>query len=122
MAKPRRGNRIITAPQFFGRLRWLDRRPLLDTMEPYRRDLLTRALDTRRPDGTPLYNFVVSGRAKKNWKTTDLVLAALYCLTIRGGDGYLLANDEEQAGPRSSLASTRSMAIATMTCSRRWRP
>ena len=104
MAKPRRGNRIITAPQFFGRLRWLDRRPLLDTMEPYRRDLLTRALDTRRPDGTPLYNFVVSGRAKKNWKTTDLVLAALYCLTIRGGDGYLLANDEEQAGDDLGLA------------------
>src|SRR6516165_2096878 len=104
MAKPRRGNRIITSPQFFGRLRWLDRRPLLDTMEPYRRDLLTRALDTRRPDGTPLYNFVVSGRAKKNWKTTDLVLAALYCLTIRGGDGYLLANDEEQAGDDLGLA------------------
>ena len=41
MAKPRRGNRIITSPQFFGRLCWLDRRPLLDTMEPYRRDLLT---------------------------------------------------------------------------------
>ena len=46
----------------------------------------------------------MSGRAKKNWKTTDLVLAALYCLTIRGGDGYLLANDEEQAGDDLGLA------------------
>src|SRR6516164_4298812 len=96
--------RRITSQAFFRRLRWLDRRPLWDTMEPYRRELLTTALDTRRPDGTPLYNFVVSGRAKKNWKTTDLVLAALYCLTIRGGDGYLLANDEEQAGDDLGLA------------------
>jgi hypothetical protein len=101
MAKARR----ITSQTFFRRLRWLDRRPLWDTMEPYRRDLLTRALDTRRPDGTaPLYNFVVSGRAKKNWKTTDLVLAALYCLTVRGGGGYILANDEEQAGNDLELA------------------
>jgi hypothetical protein len=87
MAKARRRGRTITALKFFSRLRWLDRRPLLDTMEPYRRDLLTRALDTRRPDGVPLYNFVVSGRGKKNFKSTDLVLAALYCLVIREGGG-----------------------------------
>jgi hypothetical protein len=100
MARTRR----ITSQAFFRRLRWLDRRRLWDTMEPYRRELLTRALDTRRPDGTPRFNFVVSGRAKKNWKTTDLVLAALYCLCVREGNGYILANDEEQAGDDLDLA------------------
>ena len=61
---------------------WLDGRPLLDTMEPYRRELHTQALYTFRDDGTPLYNLVLSGRAKKNNKTTDLVLAGLYRLLI----------------------------------------
>jgi len=96
--------RRITSQTFLRRLRWLNRRPLWDTMEPYRRDLLTRALDTRRDGGTPHYNLVVSGRAKKNWKTTDLVLAALYCLCVRGGGGYILANDEDQAGDDLDLA------------------
>jgi hypothetical protein len=63
---------------FYECLRWLDGRPLLDTMEPYRRELHTKALYTFRDDGTPLYNFVLSGRAKKNWKSTDLTLAAFY--------------------------------------------
>jgi hypothetical protein len=100
----RKARRRITSEAFFRRLRWLDRRPLLDTMEPYRRDLLTRALDTLRPDGVPIYNFVVSGRAKKNWKSTDLVLAGLYCLVIREGGGFILANDEDQAADDLDLA------------------
>jgi hypothetical protein len=99
---------VATAMAFFGRLRWLDGRPLLDTMEPYRRHLLATALDSRRPDGVPTYNFVLSGRGKKNWKSADLVLAGLYCLVIResvqGNDGAILANDEDQAGDDLDLA------------------
>jgi hypothetical protein len=90
MAIRRRRKAQVTALQFFSRLQWLDGRLLLDTIEPYRRRLLTTALDTRRPDGVPTYNFILSGRAKKNWKTTDLVLAGLYCLVIREGGGFIL--------------------------------
>jgi hypothetical protein len=93
---------------FFSGLKWLDGRPLVETIEPYRRRLLATALDTYRADGAPAYNFVLSGRAKKNWKSADLVLAAFYCLLIResagGNDCYILANDEDQAGDDLELA------------------
>jgi hypothetical protein len=36
----------VTSLQFFSKLRWLDGRPLLDTIEGYRRELFTAALDT----------------------------------------------------------------------------
>ena len=101
-------NPLPSPIEFYSRLRWLDGRPLLDTMEPYRRELMTRALYTFRPDGSPLYNLVLSGRAKKNWKTTDLVLAALYRLLMwqspAGNDAFVLANDEDQAGDDLALA------------------
>jgi phage terminase large subunit-like protein len=104
----RRAKPPITSLAFFARLKWLDGRPLLDTIEPYRRAFFAQALDSRRGDGVPTYNFVLSGRAKKNWKSTDLVLAALYCLLIRdsvsGNDGFILANDEEQAGDDLEIA------------------
>jgi hypothetical protein len=93
---------------FFERLVWLDGRPLMSTIEPYRRRLLETALYTLRDDGTPLYNFVLSGRGKKNWKTADLVLAGLYRLLVwpspAGNDGFILANDEGQAADDLSLA------------------
>ena len=93
---------------FFARLHWLDGRPLLDTMEDYRRELHMRALYTFRDDGTPLYNMVLSGRAKKNWKSADLVLAAFYRQLMWqspfGNDCLILANDEDQAGDDLSLA------------------
>ena len=73
---------VVTSLQFFTKLRWLDGRNLLDTIEPYRRELFTAALDTFE-DGRPKYNLVVSGRAKKNDKTTDLGLAGLYCTVVR---------------------------------------
>jgi len=45
---------------------------------------------------------------KKNFKSADLVLAALYCLDIResvqGNNCYILANDEGQAGDDLELA------------------
>lgn len=92
---------------FFSRLNWIDGRPLMDTIEPYRRELLMTALYTFRPDGAPLYNMVLSGRAKKNWKSTDLMLAAFYRLLMwespSGNDCYILANDEGQAGDDLTL-------------------
>jgi phage terminase large subunit-like protein len=92
---------------FFGQLNWLNGEPL--QIEPYRQRLLASALDTTRHDGAPVFNFVLSGRAKKNFKTTDLVLAGLYCLLFRDKDGansdcFILANDEDQAGDDLSLA------------------
>jgi hypothetical protein len=48
------------------------------------------------------------GRAKKNWKTTDLILAASYRFLAwpsdKGNDCFVLANDEQQAGDDLSLA------------------
>jgi hypothetical protein len=99
---------VPTSLQFFSHLRWIDGRPLLDTIEPYRREIFTRALDAHRDDGTPEINFVLAGRGKKNYKTADLVLAGLYVLLIRdniqGTDGFILANDEQQANDDLSLA------------------
>lgn len=89
---------------FFRPLRWVDgHTPLLDTVEPYRQDIFTNALYTFRPDGTILYKRVLTGRAKKTFKTTDAVLAALYKLfawRAAGGKGnqiYLVASDLAQA-------------------------
>lgn len=97
-----------TSLQFFSCLKWLDGTPLIDTIEPYRREIFTKALDTYRADGTPVYSLVLSGRAKKNWKSCDLVLAALYCLLIRrsplGNDCFIVASDEDQAGDDLGLA------------------
>ncbi len=93
---------------FFEQLVWIDQRPLLDTIEPYRRQILTDVLFTFEPDGRLRYNLALSGRAKKNWKTTDLVLAALYKFlawpSAAGNDGFVLANDEGQAADDLSLA------------------
>jgi hypothetical protein len=97
-----------TSLLFFSKLKWIDNRPLMDTIEPYRRELFTKALDTYLPDGTPKFNLVLSGRAKKNNKTTDLSLAALYTVVIRrpttlSNDAILLANDEDQSSDDLSL-------------------
>ncbi len=63
---------------FFAQLQWLDGRPLMSTIEDYRRDAFERVLFSFDPDGAPRYNRTLIGRAKKNNKTTDLILAALY--------------------------------------------
>jgi hypothetical protein len=93
---------------FFALLKWLDGRPLLDTIEPYRRAIFTEALYSFDPDGRPRYSMALCGRAKKNWKTSDLILAALYRFlawpSVQGNDGFILANDEDQAGDDLSLA------------------
>lgn len=88
---------------FFGLLRWLDGRPLLDVMEPYRQTIVRDALYTFRDDGAPQYKRALCGRGKKNSKTTDAVLAALYkCLAwhaagSRGNQVYFVASDLGQA-------------------------
>lgn len=93
--------------ELFDRLRWIDGTPLRDHIEPYRRAIFTAALDIVEADGRPRYNLVLTGRAKKNWKTADLVLAALHALldpSPGGNQVYLLANDEGQAGDDLALA------------------
>jgi hypothetical protein len=91
---------------FFSRLLWLDNKPLV--IEPYRRENFRRALHTFDDDGRPRYNLVLEGRAKKNFKTTDEVLAALYRLLIwkspGGNQCYLIANDEDQSADDLELA------------------
>lgn len=96
--------------EFMKVLHWLDGRPLLEVMEGYRQQILTDALFTFRGDGSPLYRRVLTGRAKKNSKTTDAVLAALYkCLVWRakgdkGNEVYFLASDLAQANDDLDLA------------------
>lgn len=98
----------VTSLEFFGMLRWIDGRPLLDHVELYRRRIFEAALDDVDETGRPRYNLVLTGRAKKNWKSADLVLAALAALVGNdspgGNQGYLFANDEGQAGDDLSLA------------------
>ena len=91
-----------TSLQFFAKLRWLDRSPLLDRIESYRREIFRQALDVYEgKPRRPKYNLVLCGRGKKNWKSADLILAALYVLLIRrsplGNDGLIVASDEGQA-------------------------
>jgi len=84
-------------------LHWIDGRPLLDVMEGYRQAIHRTALYTFRPDGSPQYRRILTGRAKKNSKTTDAVLAGLYKCLIwksvggRGNQVYFVASDFGQA-------------------------
>jgi hypothetical protein len=87
---PVRGSRPGWLPsgRFFAMLRWIDRRPLTELIEPYRARLFTEFLDARervvQGDGSvvvrPRYNLGLFGRAKKNAKSLDLVLASLFAL------------------------------------------
>ena len=56
---------MIGPLDFFAHLVWLDGRPLLDTIEPYRRAILNEALFTLEPDGRPKYNLVLAGRGQE---------------------------------------------------------
>jgi hypothetical protein len=108
VALPSRPETHPSPLEFFARLKWIDGRPLMDTIEEYRRRLFIQALHTFKPDGSPMYNMVLAGRGKKNWKSCDLVLAGLFCLLVRdsyqGNDGFILGNDEQQADQDLSLA------------------
>ena len=72
-------------------------------MEPYRQHILRDGLYTLRADGAPHYRRALTGRGKKNSKTTDAVLAALYkCLVWKPAGQklnqvYFVASDLAQA-------------------------
>jgi hypothetical protein len=93
---------MISPLEFFSHLKWIDDRPLLNVIELYRQRIFTETLYTFGEDGRPRYNLVLTGRGKKNWKSADLILAALYRFLAwespHGNDCFLLANDEGQAG------------------------
>jgi hypothetical protein len=90
---------------FFSKLNWLDGSSLV--VEPYRQEIFQNVLFTFNGDRLQ-YNLALMGRAKKNWKSADLILAALYRLLVwkspGGNQCYILANDEDQAGDDLSLA------------------
>lgn len=91
--------------QFVEPLVWLDGRPLPEVIEPYRWQIFDQAFE-RSATGY-VYNLILTGRAKKNWKTTDLILACLYALmdtSPSGSQVYLVANDAGQAGDDLELA------------------
>ena len=98
----------VSPQRFFSLLKWIDGRPLLDVVEAYRQRIFEKALYTFDEDGRPTHNLVLAGRGKKNWKSADLILAALYRLlawqTVGGNECYVLANDEGQAGDDLELA------------------
>lgn len=87
--------------QFFKHLCWIDGQPLLNVIEPYRQQIFTESLYTFDADGRPRYNWVLCGRGKKNWKSSDAILACLYRFlawpSAAGNDIYLLASDLGQA-------------------------
>ena len=92
-------HRIVrSCMSFFRRLNWIDRKPL--TIEPYRERIFTRYFDEHREDGTLRYNLGLFGRGKKNWKSADLCLGALWALmepTPGQHEVLLVAFDEDQA-------------------------
>ena len=109
----------ISPLEFFSHLKWTDERPLLNVIETYRQRIFTETLYTFGEDGTPKYNLALTGRGKKNWKSADLILAALYKFltweSAGGNDCYLLANDEGQAGDDLKLLTK------VIGCCRCWR-
>jgi hypothetical protein len=103
--KPKRRVGIV---DFLALVHWLDGSPILPRVEPYRRQILTDVLDSQQPDGAVRFNLALLGRAKKNAKSLDLVLAALFaCLandSPQGNDCFVVATDEGQARDDLTLA------------------
>jgi hypothetical protein len=103
--KPPKG--AISPMKFFAKLVWLDGRPLLEVIEPYRMAIFNSVLWTFDENGRPEINMALCGRAKKCWKTLDLCIAALYRLCVWpspwGNDCAIIASDLDQAGDDLSL-------------------
>lgn len=97
----------LTFANFVHELSWIDGRSLASVIEPYRWTIFDRAFQ-RRADN-PLafeYSLILSGRAKKNWKTTDLLVACFFGLMADSPGGnqvYVVANDEGQAADDLTL-------------------
>jgi hypothetical protein len=68
----------IRVLDFLALVNWLDGSPILPTIEPYRAKILSDVLDTYDDDGRVRYNLALLGRGKKNSKTLDLCLAAIF--------------------------------------------
>jgi hypothetical protein len=99
---------------FLSRLRWLDGQSLLSVIEPYRLRLFQQFFGCDA-DGRFYYNLGLFGRSKKNWKTADLSIGALFALVSDSPAGhdsecYILANDADQA--RDDLALTKKLVKA----------
>jgi hypothetical protein len=87
----------VTPDVFLRSMRWIDGTPLV--LEPYRQRLFEQ-FHARDGYGRVQYSLGLDGRAKKNHKTTDLDLHALYALfddSPHGSQVYIVANDEGQA-------------------------
>jgi hypothetical protein len=97
----------LTFPEFVAPLVWIDGRPLSSTIESYRWSIFDRAFQRRDDDPRGLaYTLILCGRAKKNWKTADLMLASFYALlndSPGGNQVYVVANDEGQAADDLTL-------------------
>lgn len=98
--------RIVPPTEFFTALTWLDKKPLV--IEPYRQRIFEQVLYTFDEDGRLFYSLALLLRAKKNNKSLDLILAALYflfCRTALGGvTARIVAFDEGQASQDLDLA------------------
>src|SRR5712691_4874804 len=97
----------LTFRQFVHALKWIDSTPLVSHIEPYRWRIFDRAFDRDAPHGPFVHNLILTGRGKKNWKSADLILAALYALmddSPSGNQVYLVANDQGQAADDLELA------------------
>jgi hypothetical protein len=103
----RLGHERVGILDFLGLVSWIDGTPMLDHVEPYRRRIF-EAFDAVDAGGRARYNLGLVGRAKKNWKSADLVLKGLAALLANesphGNVVYLLANDEGQADDDLALA------------------
>jgi hypothetical protein len=103
-----RSKRRIPVLDFLKLVHWLDGTPILPRIEAYRRRILTDVLDTPDDAGGLRYNLALLGRAKKNAKSLDLVLAALFACFANdaalGNECYVIASDEGQARDDLQLA------------------
>ena len=88
--------------KFFSRLKWLDGSALHQVIEPYRALILAEGLFRFDLDGRPKHNLILTGRAKKNWKTADLIFAALYRLLAwkSSGESVLCSGERRGSGRR----------------------
>jgi hypothetical protein len=95
---------------FLRLLRWIDGRNLVDLIPPFWQTILTDALYTIRPDGSPQFNRTLWGMAKKNMKTLTLMCSGLYKTLAwqaagqKGNQCYLVASDLGQANDGLDLA------------------
>ena len=101
-------NAGLTFRDFIAPLRWIDGTLLAANIEPYRWGIFDRAFQRRAGLLVAfVYTLILSGRAKKNWKTADLVFACLYALmddSPGGNQVYFVANDQGQAADDLALA------------------